>query len=178
MSTVKVHYKWPTRDHNAFGTCVFCSPKLVQFQLSFDQGSVAPIAGEVLTGGDSTDTGVVATYKSGVGTAVTRTDLHIESGSWAGSDAKGYVMLNSCTGVTETTTDGRSCFQDNEAITGDTAAALVVDDVAIEKVSMIPWPTQMLSKYEGKWYCPYHYPFRVNRKELDKTRLPSDVFDD
>ena len=178
MSTVKVHYKWPTRDHTAFGTCVFCSPKLVQFQLSFDQGSVAPIAGEVLTGGDSTDTGVVATYKSGVGTAVTRTDLHIESGSWAGSDAKGYVMLNSCTGVTETTTDGRSCFEDNEAVTGDTAAALVVDDVAIEKVSMIPWPEQMLYKYEGKFYCPYHYPFRSRRRELDKAKLSPSIFND
>jgi len=179
MSPLKIRYSWPSKSHKPYGTCALCSPKLIQFELRFDQGSVAPIADEILTGDSSEATGVVATHTiSPAGTEQTETDLYLESGTWAGGDAKGFVVLNSCTGVTEDDDDGRFCFEDNEDITGDTAAVLVADDVAVEKVYMIPWPKTMLSKYEGKWYCPYHYRFRSTKKEVDKVRLPAEVFQD
>lgn len=172
--TLKIRYPWPTKDHRAYGTCILCSPKLIQFELRFDQGSVEPVAGETLTGGSSTDTGVVATVTLGS----TRTELFVESGAWADGDASGFVVLESCTGVTDDSDDGRHCFEDNEAVSGGSGATLVADDVAVEKVYMIPWPKEMLYKYEGKFYCPYHYNFRVTKKEIDKAKLPAGVFQD
>lgn len=177
--TLKIRYPWPTKNHSAYGTCTLCGPKLVQFELRFDQGSVAPVAGETLTGGSSGHTGVVATHTiSPNGTDQTVTDLYLETGTWAGGNAAGFIVLNSCTGVTEDDEDGRYCFEDNEAITGGSGATLVADDVAVEKVLMIPWPKEMLYKYEGKWYCPYHFEFRSRRKEIDKSKLSADIFND
>ena len=174
MGTLKIRYPWPTKVHNAFGTCILCSPKVVQFELRFDTGSVEPVAGEILTGGSSTDTGVVASVTFGA----VRTEVVLESGTWAGGDAVGFIVLESCTGITDDSDDGRHCFEDNEAVTGDSGATLVADDVATEKVYMIPWPRQMLYKYEGKYYCPYHYEFRQRCKELDKAKLPASIFQD
>jgi len=176
MSTLKIRYPWPTKNHSSYGVCTLCGPKRVLYELRFDQGSVAPVAGETLTGANSGHTGVVATQERGDGETITQ--LFLEGGSWAGGDAVGFVVLESCTGVTEDDEDGIFCFEDNEAVSGDSGATLVADDVAVEKVYMIPWPESMLYKYEGKLYCPYHFRFRSRRKEIDKSRLPSSIFND
>lgn len=174
MGTLKIRYPWPTKDHRAYGTCILCSPKLVQFELRFTEGSGDPVAGELLTGGSSTDTGVVATVALGS----TRTEIFVESGSLAEGDAVGFIVLESCTGVTEDSEKGRHCFEDDETVTAPSGFKLETDGFATEKVYMIPWPKEMLYKYEGKFYCPYHYNFRVTKKEIDKAKLPAGVFQD
>lgn len=169
MPTLHIRYPWPTKSHQAYGTCALCGPKQILFELRFTTGTQAPVADETLTGGTSGDTGVV--NKRTRSDDVVITELVLESGTWAGGDAAGFVVMKDCTGVTDDEDDGRHCFSAGESVTGDSGAAFTTEDVAVEKVYMIPWPKSKLYKYEGKWYCPYHFRFRSHHKELDKEKI-------
>lgn len=170
MPKLYIKYPWPTKSHKAYGTCALCSPPARRlFELRFKTGSVEPVADETLTGGSSGDTGIINTETRG--DAVVITEVILESGTWAGGDAVGFLVMNTCTGITDDSDDGRHCFEQDEAVTGDSGATLVAEDVAVEKVYMIPWPKTMLYKYEGKWLCPYHFEFRSYHKELDKVKI-------
>lgn len=76
-------------------------------KLTIKTGTSAITAGMVLTGGTSHATATVETY--------THT-----SGSWAGGDEAGYCILINITGT----------FQANEAVTGATTGAAVVNTIA------------------------------------------------
>ncbi|MFA5445254.1 MAG: hypothetical protein WC262_09825, partial [Bacteroidales bacterium] len=61
-------------------------PKDGMFQLAFDGGTAAPAIGATVTGSTS-------------GTAGGVVDLYVSSGSWAGSDAAGYLILKQTSGT-------------------------------------------------------------------------------
>jgi hypothetical protein len=70
--------------------------------LPYDGGTVAFVEGLVVTGGTSAATGTIRR-------------LVLSSGTWGGSNAAGYLVLSGVSGV----------FQNNEAITASTGAAVV-----------------------------------------------------
>ncbi|UWQ30260.1 hypothetical protein [Leisingera sp. M523] len=78
--------------------------------LAFDQGSTAISEGDTLTGATSGATGVVLE------------DPTVSSGSWAGSDAAGEVILYNVSGT----------FQDNEAVQVSASTVAYADGTAVE----------------------------------------------
>lgn len=77
--------------------------------LSFDGGSGAIATGQTVTGAISGATGIAAI------------DAVVESGSWAGGDAAGYLVLRSVSGT----------FQDNENLTVSAVVKAVTNGVAV-----------------------------------------------
>ena len=77
--------------------------------LAFDQGSTAISEGDTLTGATSGATGTVLQ------------DATVASGSWAGSDAEGEVILFNVSGT----------FQDNEAVQVSAATVAYADGTAV-----------------------------------------------
>lgn len=81
-------------------TCTI-KTRLKKQRLDYDQGTSAFTEGETITGAAS-------------GATATVDELVLSSGSWAGGDAAGYLVLSTVTGT----------FQDNEAITSTGGAAV------------------------------------------------------
>jgi hypothetical protein len=85
----------------------------------------------------------------------------LESGSWAGGDAAGTVLLSSPTGEND---DGE-CFEDDETITGSTGGAdmMTVNGDGIVKTEGMPYPEGETGVFEGKRYCQTHLNFMLGR---------------
>jgi hypothetical protein len=91
------------------------------------------------------------------------------------------VMLSSCTGVTEDSTNGRHCFQADEVLNGSVGGAsiAVADDIGTEKAYGVMYPLGYLVKYKGKYYCPDHYNAKLKTDlrtegEIDVSSLEAD----
>jgi hypothetical protein len=135
---------WPKNGlaGEKYRSCTWCGDNAVTYALDFDSGSVAPIAGETLTGATSGDTAVVVS-------------VNVESGSWAGGDAAGVIELSSGTGVDD---DGY-IFQDNEEINGGTGGnnMLTANGKGSKHGYGRLYPETLLIERDGKRYCNDHY---------------------
>ena len=140
----------------AWDSCVLCGGSKTLVEVQFDSGSVEPEEDEVVTGATSGDTGVVVT-------------VTLESGTWAGGDAVGTLQLASCTGIDDEGLWGEDDEDINGSVGGDNI--LTLSDDGFSKVYARLWPTSMLTKRDGKNYCPEHYAFRFRNTDLDRTRL-------
>jgi len=97
-----------------------------------------------LTGATSGDTGVV-------------TEVVLESGSYAGGDAAGVVVMDSATGADS---DG-VCFSDNELVNGSVGGSNIftANLDGIVKSQGLPYLEGETVVYNGKRYCLEHYRF-------------------
>lgn len=146
--------------------CCLCGKLRRNALVHFDSGSVAPTAdtvsagawsgGETVTGATSADTGVV--HK------VVKT-----SGTWAGGDAAGILILRSPTGYDDCNLD---IFQDNESLNGSVAGSnfATVDHTGTVSTSGRLIPSSDLIEYEGKKYCKAHFPYKYRNKWQNDER--------
>jgi hypothetical protein len=143
-----VAYEHPNFNYNPLSRekwygCRLCGAEVERLVLKFDAGSVEPVEDEVLTGTTSGDTAIVVEVES-----------PLLSGSWAGGDAAGYVWCRSATGKD----DSERAFDDNDAITGSTAAVLVADGTGTTvRTGGITHPGHAIVYKDGAYYCDYHY---------------------
>ena len=135
----------------AYYPCTLCGAQYKRVEFWFDPSSVEPTVGETLTGDTSGDTGVVVSST-------------LYDGTYAGGDAKGFVELSGCTGVSE-----RFAFEEDETITGSTGGAdmMTTDSVGSEKVYGRLYPDTAMAVYNGKKYCLPHYHY-VSRKNYER----------
>ena len=146
---LKPRSSWPRSFGQRHYTCESCGGALVKTcEVQFDSGSVEPTEDETLTGATSGDTGVVVSTR-------------LESGTWAGGDAVGTVLLSSPTGEGD---DGE-CFDDNETVTGSTGGAdmFTVNNDGIIKTEGLVYPEGETGIFEGKRYCTEHLNFMLGR---------------
>lgn len=145
-------------EHSKWKPCRLCTTKWITAELKFDSGSTVPTVGETLTGATSGDTGVVTEIET------------LLSGSWAGGDAAGYLHVDTLSGDDA---EQYSIFSDDELINGSTAGSncLTADGQGNVKIWAILWPKRLLTRYEGKDYCPEHAGFRMRPRERDKQKL-------
>ena len=159
-STIKPVAPSMSPGHNEkWKTCVMCSIEDKTCELKYDAGRIAePTVGETFTGATSGDTGVVTVVQT------------LISGTWVGSDATGYITLDTLTGD-----DGEqlTMFQDNEAINGSTTGdnCLTADGEGQVNIDGIFYPRRLLVKLRGKWLCQWHYRFRTKLEHLDEQRI-------
>lgn len=151
---------WPGKSHEKWKTCRLCSVRYKTCELKFDSGGTTePTVGETFTGNTSGDTGVVTDVQS-----------PLISGTWAGGDAVGFITLDTLTGD-----DGEqlTMFQDNETITGSTTGSNVLTCNGEGQIHIggVFYPKRLMGKYEGVWYCHWHYGFRARPKERDREKL-------
>ena len=140
---------WPKSLWQRHYYCARCGGEPVKTcELQFDSGSVLPVAGETLTGATSADTGVVVS-------------VALESGTWAGGDAVGTVLMSSPAGEGD---DG-ACFADNETVNGSTGGTniLTANNDGIIKTEGMPYPEGQTGIFEGKRYCTTHLNFMLGR---------------
>jgi len=151
-------YEHPNFNYNPLSgekwySCRLCGTEKTYLVLKFDQGSVEPVEDEVLTGTTSGDTGIVVEVES------------LISGSWAGGDAAGYVWMKSATGLDSS----ERAFEDDEPVTGSTAAALVADGTGTTiRSGGITHPQHAIVEKDGKYYCAYHYRQKFGDEGTDK----------
>jgi len=144
--------------HEKWKTCYHCDAEYLTCELKYDSGgTTAPVEDEVLTGADSGHTGVVIEVEDPI------------SGAWADGDATGFITLDTLTGH-----DGEqlTMFEDNEAINGSATGAgdncLTADGEGQVHIGGIFYPKRLMQKYEGRWYCIWHYKSKTKLRELDK----------
>ncbi len=152
MPTIRPTYYKSGKAGRIWEGCVKCGKPTYMIVLPFDAGTVAPVAAEVLTGVTSGDTGV---YSS----------VTLESGSWAGGDAAGRLYLTSPTGVN----DDNAWGQDNEAVTGSTAAALVANGAGWRILTGRMHPLENLVFKDGQYYCRAHYDMIFDGDGMDRA---------
>jgi hypothetical protein len=137
--------------------CHICGPEKTWAVVHFDSGSVAPTVGETVTGATTADTGVIDT-------------VTLSSGSYAGGDAVGVIVLSSVTGYSR---DTSLVFQDNEALTGSTSGA---DFATVNGVTGVTrngrlYPEWATVEYDGRRYCNAHFPWRYRREWEDDSKI-------
>ena len=121
----------------------------------FTTGSVAPVVGELLTGGTSGHYGTVV-------------QVEVESGAWAGGTADGRVELSGVSGIDE----DDEIFTSGETITGSSGAALVADHRGWEQKYGIMHPENEMTKAsDHKWYCRGHYLLRFGTEGIDEAKI-------
>jgi len=150
MPTVKTIQPHSQQFGRVWKGCVKCGKPEFHVVLPYDTGTVAPVEDEVLTGATSLDTGVVESWT-------------VESGSWAGGDAAGRIYMKTATGISNQNAWG----QDNEAVTGSTAAALVANGTGWQILSGRMHPLDHLVHRDGKYYCKAHYDMVFGDEGLD-----------
>jgi hypothetical protein len=168
--------------------CCLCGIRQYRAIVPFDTGVHEPSAdtwtnpggvktftdGETLTGATTGHTGILET-------------LYLTSGSWAGGDAAGTMLLRSPTGYDSVLLQ---IFQNNELIkSGATTIATVnVPSNTINPNTNLPYanPTvtygsvtvsgRMVSdgdliEYQGKKYCKEHYGFKFRHDWEDEIKI-------
>ena len=138
-------------------TCHLCGGnQYKRIEVKFTSGSVEPSEDDVITGNTSTDYGTV-------------TEVELVSGEWTGGTATGYLELKDAVGV-----DDRIWGSEDENLNNTTTGGsnvMTLDGYGYEKTYGVMYPLSYLVKYEGKWYCKEHAPFRSIPRERDKSRL-------
>jgi len=119
--------------------------------IPFTTGSGEPVEDEVLTGSESSSTAVVV--------AVVKT-----SGTWAGSDAAGWIT---CSSPSAWDGDTGHWGTEDEAITGSTAAALTLNGYGHIKKYGVLHATSDLVERDGKRMCRAHYNWYWGPKDRD-----------
>jgi hypothetical protein len=127
--------------------------------LDYYDGAVEPVIGETLTGGTSTNTGVVL-------------EDMVYVGCWAGGDAEGRILLEAVTGWDRLQF---SIFTAAESITGSTGGTgmMAVDNGTI-KVNNRLSPEGEMAYIEGAWWCRFHYDLHFPKKYLAEATLDLD----
>lgn len=151
--SLKPKSSWPKSLWQRHYYCALCGGEPVKTcELQFDSGSVEPVEDEVLTGATSGDTGIVVSVR-------------LESGTWAGGDAAGTVLMSSPTGIS----DDFECFSDNELVTGSTGGVniLTANNDGIVKTEGMPYPEGDTGIYKGKRYCTQHLEFMRGRDKYN-----------
>ena len=140
-------------DGDSYDSCVICGPIERRAVIHFDSGSTEPTVDETITGATTSDTGVVENYQ-------------LESGTWAGGDAVGTIVVTSPSGYNA---DSLAIFQDDENLNGSTAGsnfATVKGEPGVIQDGRI-YPEWMLVEYRGNKYCRDHFYFKFKREWLD-----------
>ena len=140
-------------------SCWLCGEAYLFVSLPFTSGSVEPQLGETLTGAESGATGVV-----------NRVDL--QSGSWAGGDAAGYVYLVDPTGYS---LDQWECFYAAEAVNGSVGGADILT-VTAEANGILGrqgrlYPERETVEFRGRRYCLSHYHMTWPKRLKDEARV-------
>ncbi len=152
MPTIFPPNRSPSENtHSGWDDCVFCGKKHIQVDLKFNSGSVEPTVGETLTGATSTSTAVV------VATVLT-------SGTWAGSDAAGWVT---CSSPSAWDGDTGRWGSENEAITGSVSAVFTLSRYGIIKKYGTLHASGDLIERDGRRYCKEHYRWFWRPKDRD-----------
>lgn len=150
---------WPKVEATGepYRSCRMCGAKVTRVELKFGLGSVAPTVGETLTGGTSGATGVVE-------------EIELMSGTYAGGDASGYIMLTSPTGIDDDT--GLS-YSAGESINGSTGGVgmMTATYAGLRKVYGRMWPESALVQVDGGYYCRYHHDFKYGPIRRDEARI-------
>jgi hypothetical protein len=134
--------------------CKLCGKVFLFVDMAFDQGTVEPVVGEVLTGASSGCTGVVDRVK-------------LFSGSWAEGDAKGNILLTEPTGYVWPDV---YCFDTGEIVTGDGGAAMVTDGYGLLKRSGRLWRLGDTILKDGDRYCIDHYKIHWGKRITDRAK--------
>ena len=140
-----------------YDSCTICGTQTYRVVVHFDSGSVAPTVGETVTGATSTDTGVIES-------------VTLTSGTYAGGDAAGIIILTSPTGY-----DGNTSliFSDNEHLNGSTSGANFSDVNGITGINRSGrlHPDWNLITYRGVKYCKAHFFYRFKREWEDESKI-------
>ena len=144
--------------HEKWKTCYHCGTELLTCELKYDSGSVEPQEDETLTGATSGNTGVVTEVEDPI------------TGTWAGGDAAGYLTVKTPSGYDS---EQLTMFEDNELINGSTAGdnCLTCDGEGQIHMNALYYPKRLMTKYEGRWMCVWHYKWKSRLEELDKQRI-------
>ena len=167
---LKLRYRDSTENlGEKWRPCVLCGPTSKRGLLYFDSGSTEPTAGETVTGATSADTGVLET-------------CDVTSGTWAGGDAAGVMVLTTLTGDTafnRSTGAKAAVFSDDENLNGSTSGNnfATANGNGSVCVSGILYPECDLVMYEGKEYCKAHFEFRYRNKLCDREKSTIDEGD-
>jgi hypothetical protein len=142
-------------DH--YYECYICGTVSYVAVIHFDSGSVAPKVGETVTGATTGDTGVIDT-------------VTLSSGTYAGGDAVGVIVLTSISGYSR---DTLLVFQDNEALNGSTSGA---DFATVKGVTGATrngrlYPEWATVEYNGRRYCRDHFPWKYRREWQDDEKI-------
>jgi len=153
-------YPTSAYDHHRYRSCDRCGGPTYNVVIDFDAGAVCPTVGETLTGAASGATGVVV-------------ETNLVSGTYAGGDAAGRVLLETPTGYD---TFQGTCFSDNEAVTGSVGgvAMLTVDGAGAFKVNGRLYPEGEVNNIDGRWLCREHYEREYPKKGLDEAWIDAD----
>ena len=137
-------------------SCRLCGTEWRRILVPLESGSVEPQTDESITGASSGDTGVVVEYK-------------LLSGSFAGGDAVGELMLKNATGVNVSGWWGTKSEALNGSVGGNDIMTLSWE--GIEQVHGIKYPLSHMVKYNGVWYCAPHAKFKQESDEKKKIEL-------
>jgi hypothetical protein len=155
MLTLKDRTDFTEGQGDTYDTCLICGPEKMRALIYFDSGSVAPTVGETVTGATTSDTGVIE-------------HVTLISGTYAGGDATGAIVVTSPTGYNS---DTLVIFEDDETLTGSTSGsnfATVNGNCGVTRSGRI-YRTQDLIEYRGNKYCNSHFGFRFRRQWLDEA---------
>ena len=148
-----------------WGSCVLCHDSFrTLVELKFENGSVEPTYGETITGVTSGHTGVVDSSMT-------------ISGTYAGGDAVGYIMLTNPSGIDG---DSGDCFEDGENLSGSVGGGsfATADGAGIAKSYGVRLhPREGLIPFRGKTYCQCHFNKRWNKKLEDEAKFKLDEGD-
>lgn len=140
--------------------CHICGPVEYRVVLHFDSGSTEPTVGETVTGSTSTNAGVVDS-------------ITLTSGTYAGGDAAGVVVLTSPTGYNR---DTAVIFSDDETLNGSTSGTNFATVNGVHGVTFDGrvYPEWQTVEYEGRRYCADHFPWRFRREWQDEQDIKID----
>ena len=155
MSLNQIRTSYPPLLRQRYFSCRLCEAnKQIKAEIKFDQGTVEPAEDEILTGASSGDKGTVE-------------EVELLSGSWAGGDAAGYITMTSPSGIDS---DGH-WGTDNEAVTGNAGAAVVLDGEGTHKIYGLLYPEGDMVFADGAYYCRWHHAFRFIPKRRDENKI-------
>jgi len=129
--------------------CELCGTAYKQYEIDFNSGSVEPAAGETLTGATSGETATVS--------SVNRT-----SGSWAGGDATGTII------VTSPSDDFTADENINGSVGGNNLGTVIL---YIQRKYANRYPESMLIKVDGKYMCREHFSWRYRPKNISDAKV-------
>lgn len=137
--------------------CHICGTPRYWAVIHFDSGSVAPTVSETVTGATTGDTGTIDT-------------VTLSSGTYAGGDAVGVIVLKDVSGYSR---DTMLIFQDDENLNGSTSGnnfATVNGTPGMTKNGRL-YPDWATVEYEGRRYCLDHFQWRWEKEWLDDEKI-------
>ena len=152
-------------------SCRLCGTEYTRVLVVFESGSVAPVEDEVLTGASSGATGVVTVF------GADDRAYNLLSGTFAGGDAVGEVLLSSPTGANTSGWWGTKAEVLNGSVGGANIMTLTWE--GIEQKFGIKYPLSWMEQYNDVWYCRPHAAFKqktdaLKEIEVDPTDLESE----